>query len=169
MYSKECNLFTCLRSVRLSVCVCLGGGSRGMLSKSMWLWGLMGLKRSVATVIWWENSSGWECTDPLEPAHENQWVIRLEVKSTLLSILFLITWLGPRSAQYVLRPLHLCYKLCLCHMVTRLWRQEHVAVIGQGVCAPYCWFLDTQQVALLWFTRIVLLRLRTEKRVRGSF
>lgn len=32
---KQCGLVTCLRSVRWSVCVCLGGGSGGMLSKSV--------------------------------------------------------------------------------------------------------------------------------------
>lgn len=63
-------LVTCLRSVRLSVCARLGGGSRGMLSESEWLWGLMGLKRSVGTASCWENSSGCERTDPLEPAHK---------------------------------------------------------------------------------------------------
>lgn len=70
--SKQCGLVTCLRSVRLNVCACLGGCSRGIFSESEWLWGLMGLKRSVGTVSWWENSSGWECTDPLDPAHIQQ-------------------------------------------------------------------------------------------------
>lgn len=70
--SKQCGLVTCLRSVRLNVCACLGGCSRGIFSKSEWLWGLMGLKRSVGTVSWWEHSSGWECTDPLDPAHIQQ-------------------------------------------------------------------------------------------------
>lgn len=69
-HQKQCDLVTCLRSVRLSVCVRLGGGSRGILSESEWLWGLMGLKRSVGTVSCWENSSGCERTEPLEPAHK---------------------------------------------------------------------------------------------------
>lgn len=47
----------------------LGGGSRGILSESEWLWGLMGLKRSVGTVSCCENSSGCERTEPLEPAY----------------------------------------------------------------------------------------------------
>lgn len=67
---KQNDLVTCLRSVRLSVWVRRGGGSRGMLSESEWLWGLMGLKRSVGTVSCWENSSGWERTELLEPAHK---------------------------------------------------------------------------------------------------
>lgn len=64
------DLVTCLRSVRLSVCVCLGGGRRGIFSESGWLWGLMGLKRSVGTVSCWEKSSGCERKDALEPAHK---------------------------------------------------------------------------------------------------
>lgn len=143
--SKQCGLVTCLRSVRLSVCVCLG---RGMPSESEWLWGLMGRKRSVGTVSWWENSSGWECTDPLEPAHIQQQSHHTRGTqsnfSVLHFVLYLTTWLGPVSAKYALGNLHLCYKLWLCHMVTGLWRQEHVAVVGQGVCAPHRWLLDAQ-------------------------
>lgn len=67
---KECVVVTCLRSVRLSVCVRLGAGNRGMLSESEWLWGLMGLKRSVGTASCWEHLSGWERTELLEPAHK---------------------------------------------------------------------------------------------------
>lgn len=61
---------TCLRSLRLTACVRLGGGSRGIPSESEWLWGLMGLKRSVGMVSRWENSSGWERTEPLEPGNQ---------------------------------------------------------------------------------------------------
>lgn len=32
--SEQCGVVTCLRSVRLTVCVRLGGGSRGILSES---------------------------------------------------------------------------------------------------------------------------------------
>lgn len=49
----------------------LGGGSRGILSESEWLWGLMGLKRSVGTVSFTEESSGCERTEPLDPAHKH--------------------------------------------------------------------------------------------------
>lgn len=47
-----------------------------MPSESEWLWGLMGLKRSVGTVSCWVNSSGWERTELLEPAQKQtqQWI-----------------------------------------------------------------------------------------------
>lgn len=40
-----------------------------MLSESEWLRGLMGLKKSKGTVSCWDNVSGCECTEPLEPEH----------------------------------------------------------------------------------------------------
>lgn len=64
----QCDLVTCLWSVRLNVCARLGGGSRGMLSESEWPMGLMVLKRSAGTFSCWERSSGWERTELLEPA-----------------------------------------------------------------------------------------------------
>lgn len=75
-FGCRCYLVTCRRSVRLSACVHLGRGCRCTLSESEWLWGLMGLKKSVGTVSCWECSSGCDCTEPLEPtARAQNWQV----------------------------------------------------------------------------------------------
>lgn len=63
---------TCLRSVRLGACVRLGGGRRGMLSESEWLWGLMGRKWSEGAVSCWVKPSGCERTETLEPENNQE-------------------------------------------------------------------------------------------------
>lgn len=71
-FGSRCYLVTCRRSVRVSACVRLGRGCRCTPSESEWLWGLMGLKKSVGTVSCWERSSGCDCTEPVEPTTRAQ-------------------------------------------------------------------------------------------------
>lgn len=61
------------------------------------------------------------------------------------------------GAQYMLWPLCLCAKLCWSCVAKRLRGEEHVAVVGQGVCASHRWLPHAQQVALHWLPRIELL------------
>lgn len=73
------------------------------------------------------------------------------------------------GAQYMLQPLCLCLKLCWSCVAKRLRGEEHVAVVGQGVCASHRRLPNAQQVALRWLRRIQLLWLGLrEERVRGA-
>lgn len=79
------------------------------------------------------------------------------------------TWLVSVAALYVLGTLWLCYRLCLLRESDGLRREEHVAVIGQGVRPAHCGLSHAQQVAVGQLLRIELLCLGWgEKKVRVS-
>lgn len=73
------------------------------------------------------------------------------------------TWLVSVTVLYVLRTLWLCHRLCLVLGSDDLRREEHVAVVGQGVCPAHSGFSYAQQVAVGQLFGIELLCLGWEE------
>lgn len=95
--------------------------------------------------------------------------LKQSVDQLLIEVSNVNTWLVSVTALYVLRTLWLRHRLCLLLESDGQRREEHVAVVGQGVRPAHCGFSHAEQVAVSWLLRIELLCLGWgEKKVRDS-